>query len=118
MMEDDAERIAVENHLNTLWNFMQSKDDFEFKSIQDILNDLDTCQTKNAGDIKVLKDRTKDLMGKKLLDNFKPGSYQIKHLVVLASKSLDTRIIISGASKQSICNILQYFAKCLQKRAN
>ena len=66
MMEDDAERTAVENHLTTLWNFMQSKGDFEFKSIQDILNDLDTCQTKNAGDIEVLKDRTNDLMGKNL----------------------------------------------------
>ena len=64
MMEDDTERTAVENHITTLWNFMLSKDDFEFKSIQDILNDLDTCQTKNAGDIKELKVRTKVLMGK------------------------------------------------------
>ena len=65
-MDEDNERTAVENHLTTLWNFMLSKDDFEFKSIQDILNDLDTCQTKNAGDIEQLKDRTKDLMGKNL----------------------------------------------------
>ena len=64
MMEDDTERIAVENHLTTLWNFMLSKDDFEFKSIQDILNDLDTCQTTNAGDIEELKVRTKVLIGK------------------------------------------------------
>ena len=64
MMEDDTERIGVENHLTTLWNFMLSKDDFEFKSIQDILNDLDTCQTKYAGDIDKLKERTKVLIGK------------------------------------------------------
>ena len=63
MMDNDAERIAVENHTTTLWNFMLSKDDFEFKSIQDVLNDLDTCQTKNAGDIEELKDRTKVLIG-------------------------------------------------------
>ena len=63
MMDDVDERTAVENHITTLWNFMISKGDFEFKSIQDILNDLDTCQTKNAGDIEELKDRTKVLIG-------------------------------------------------------
>ena len=69
-MDDVSDRTAMENQTTALWNFMLSKDDFEFKSIQDILNDLDTCQTKNAGDIKVLKDRTKDLMGKNLQGNF------------------------------------------------
>ena len=63
MMDDDAERTAVENQTTTLWKFMSSQDDFEFKSIQDILKDLDTCQTKNAGDIEELKDRTKVLIG-------------------------------------------------------
>ena len=63
MMDDDAERTAVENQTTTLWKFMSSKDDFEFKSFQDILKDLDTCQTKNAGDIEELKDRTKVLIG-------------------------------------------------------
>ena len=62
-MDDVTERTAIENQTTTLWNFMLSKDDFEFKSIQDILNDLDTCQTKNAGDIKELKERTKVLIG-------------------------------------------------------
>ena len=62
-MDDVTERTAVENHMTTLWNFMLSKDDFEFKSIQDILIDLDTCQTKNAGDIEELKERTKVLIG-------------------------------------------------------
>ena len=62
-MDEVNERTAVEKHTNALWNFMLSKDDFEFKSIQDILNDLVTCQTKNAGDIEELKERTKVLIG-------------------------------------------------------
>ena len=63
MMDDNAERTAVENQTAMLWKFLSSQDDFEFKSIQDILKDLDTCQTKNAGDIEELKDRTKVLIG-------------------------------------------------------
>ena len=64
-MDDVSDRTAMENQTTALWNFMLSKDDFEFKSIQDILNDLDTCQTKNAGDIKELKERTKVLIGER-----------------------------------------------------
>ena len=62
-MDDVAERTAVENHMTNLWNFMLSNDNFEFKSIEDILNDLDTCQIKNARDIEELKERTKVLIG-------------------------------------------------------
>ena len=64
MLDDGAEKTAVENHTNNLWNFMLSKEDFKFKSIQDILTELDSCQTKTALDIKELNHRTKHLMGK------------------------------------------------------
>ena len=46
-----------------LWTFMSSRAPFEFKSIQDILDDLHQCQTKTADDIKEIKERTTDLMG-------------------------------------------------------
>ena len=46
-----------------LWRFISSKAPFEFKSIQDILDDLHQCQTKTADDIKEIKERTTDLMG-------------------------------------------------------
>ena len=47
-----------------------------------------------------------------------PGDDQIKHLVVLASKWLDTLIIFIGVSKDLICIILQYFAKNLKNLLN
>ena len=62
-MEDVNERTAVESHMTALWNFMSSTKNFEFKDIEDILNDFDTCQTKTAGDIEELKERTKVLIG-------------------------------------------------------
>ena len=63
-MEEVNERTAVENHMTTLWNFMSTTKNFEFKDMEDIFNDFDTCQTKTAGDIEELKVRTKVLMGK------------------------------------------------------
>ena len=54
----------VEKQSENLWKFILSKPPFEFKSIQDILDELHQCQTKTADDIKELKERTNDLMGK------------------------------------------------------
>ena len=41
---------------------------------------------------------------------FLSGGCQIKHVVVLASKSLDIQTILVGVYEQFICIILQYFA--------
>ena len=54
----------VDKQSENLWKFMSSKTPFEFKSIQDILDDLHHCQTKTVGDIKELKERNNDLISK------------------------------------------------------
>ena len=43
-MTNDHERKAVEENISTLWNFVATKSDFAFKSIEDVLNDLSECQ--------------------------------------------------------------------------
>ena len=82
-MEEVNERTAVENHMTALWNFMSSTKNFEFKDIEDILNDFDTCQTKNAGDIEELKERTKVLIGELfslLGQNYLERSLKTRHV--------------------------------------
>ena len=39
-MDNDDERSAVEKHISTLWDFAMTKEDFELKSVQDVLQDL------------------------------------------------------------------------------
>ena len=64
IMDDVAEKTAIENHTKTLWNFMLTKEDFEFKSIQDFSIELETCQNKSAEDTVKLESKTNELMGK------------------------------------------------------
>ena len=59
VMDNDDERSAVEKHISVLWDFAVTKEDFEFKSVQDIQMDLDFCHketkilgSKNVGSIK------------------------------------------------------------------
>ena len=47
-MDDVFQKQEVEKHLSILWNFTQSKDDFKFRSIDDVLKDLDISQTKTV----------------------------------------------------------------------
>ena len=44
-MTNDQERMSVEENISTLWNFVATKPDFSFKSIEDVLNDLSQCQS-------------------------------------------------------------------------
>ena len=53
-----------QSEIAKLWNFISNNEPFEFKTIQDILDDLYQCQTKTANDVVELKERTNDLMGK------------------------------------------------------
>ena len=55
---------AFNRQISKLWSFISQKDAFEFKSMQDILDDLHQCQYKISDDIKELKERTKQLVGK------------------------------------------------------
>ena len=55
---------AFYKQISKLWSFISQKDAFEFKSMQDILDDLHQCQYKTSDDIKELKERTKQLVGK------------------------------------------------------
>lgn len=48
-MDNDQEKNAVTKHTSTLWNFAVAKSDFELKSVQDVLNDLYTCQVEKTG---------------------------------------------------------------------
>ena len=61
-MDEVTEKLLVEKYTTQLWNFMLTKEDFEFKSIQDILIELDTCQTKSAEDVKKLGVITNELL--------------------------------------------------------
>ena len=47
-MDNDDERNAVEKHISALWDFAMTKEDFELKSVQDVLQELAFChkQTK------------------------------------------------------------------------
>ena len=83
-MEDVNERTAVESQMTALWNFMSTAKNFEFKDMEDILNDFDTCQTKTAGDIEELKERTKVLIGELyslLGQNYLERSLQTRHVI-------------------------------------
>ena len=64
MMDDVAERTAIQKHTKTLWNFMLTKEDFEFKSIQDFSIELETCQNKSPEDTVKIENKTNELMGK------------------------------------------------------
>mgnify|MGYP001401384100 CR=1 FL=1 len=39
--------IASRDETSKLWQFLQDQDDFEFKTIEDILNELDSCTAQN-----------------------------------------------------------------------
>ena len=39
-MDSNDERESVEKHVSSLWDFAISKEDFELKSVQDVLQDL------------------------------------------------------------------------------
>ena len=45
-MEDNLQKTEVEKHISTLWKFIEAKDDFKLRSIEDLLNDFGVCQTK------------------------------------------------------------------------
>ena len=47
LMDDDQERTAVQKQIATLWDFATTKDDFELKSIQDVLQELHYNQKQN-----------------------------------------------------------------------
>ena len=40
VVDNDDERSAVEKHISALWDFAMTKEDFELKSVQDVLQDL------------------------------------------------------------------------------
>ena len=63
-MDEVTEKLLVEKYTTQLWNFMLTKEDFEFKSIQDISIELETCQDKSAEDTVKLESKTNELMGK------------------------------------------------------
>ena len=55
-MEDNLQKTEVEKHITTLWKFIEEKDDFKLRSIEDVLNDFGICQTKTVG---LTKENTK-----------------------------------------------------------
>ena len=61
--EGAMEQEKFHSEIAKLWNFISNNQPFEFKTIQDILDDLYQCQTKTADDVVELKERTNDLMG-------------------------------------------------------
>ena len=58
--EDENQQVAFVRETAKLWDFISSKGNFTFKSIQDILDELHVCQEETAKDIEMLKKENED----------------------------------------------------------
>ena len=58
--EDENQQVAFQRETAKLWDFISSKGNFTFKSIQDILDELHVCKEETAKDIAMLKKENED----------------------------------------------------------